>query len=58
MLMAGVPLIQSIEMIGSGAKNKSVAKLMEEVGDEVKAGVPLIQAFENTHVILMIYIAI
>ena len=41
MLMAGVPLIQSIEMIGSGAKNKSVAKLMEGIGDEVKAGVPL-----------------
>lgn len=26
MLMAGVPLIQSIEMISSGAQNKSVAK--------------------------------
>ncbi|MGB6142125.1 MAG: type II secretion system F family protein, partial [Pseudoalteromonas rhizosphaerae] len=29
MLMAGVPLIQSIEMIGTGATNKSVGKLME-----------------------------
>ena len=47
MLMAGVPLIQSIEMIGSGAKNKSVARLMEEVGDEVKAGVPLSQALRK-----------
>ncbi|EWH07857.1 hypothetical protein AT00_00125 [Pseudoalteromonas lipolytica SCSIO 04301] len=47
MLIAGVPLIQSIEMIGSGAKNKSVARLMEEVGDEVKAGVPLSQALRK-----------
>ena len=38
MLMAGVPLIQSIEMIGSGSTNKSVSKLMETIGDEVKAG--------------------
>ena len=41
MLMAGVPLIQSIEMIGSGSSNKSVAKLMETIADEVKAGQPL-----------------
>ena len=47
MLMAGVPLIQSIEMIGSGAKNKSVAKLMESIGDEVKAGVPLSQSLRK-----------
>lgn len=47
MLMAGVPLIQSIEMIGSGAKNKSVAKLMEGIGDEVKAGIPLSQSLRK-----------
>ena len=47
MLMAGVPLIQSIEMIGSGAKNKSVAKLMEGIGDDVKAGIPLSQALRK-----------
>ena len=47
MLIAGVPLIQSIELIASGAKNKSVAKLMDEVGDEVKAGVPLSQALRK-----------
>ncbi|WP_392344129.1 type II secretion system F family protein [Pseudoalteromonas prydzensis] len=41
MLMAGVPLIQSIEMIGSGSTNKSVSKLMATIGDEVKAGQPL-----------------
>ncbi|MFP3426852.1 type II secretion system F family protein [Pseudoalteromonas sp. SIMBA_162] len=47
MLMAGVPLIQAIEMIGSGSSNKSVAKLMETIGDEVKAGQPLNQALRK-----------
>ncbi|WP_462165887.1 type II secretion system F family protein [Pseudoalteromonas sp. GB43] len=47
MLMAGVPLIQTIEMIGTGTKNKSLTKLMEEIGDEVKAGVPLSQALRK-----------
>ncbi|WP_062566178.1 type II secretion system F family protein [Pseudoalteromonas shioyasakiensis] len=47
MLMAGVPLIQSIEMIGSGAKNKSVAKLMESISDDVKAGMPLSQSLRK-----------
>ncbi|MBB1336019.1 MULTISPECIES: type II secretion system F family protein [unclassified Pseudoalteromonas] len=47
MLMAGVPLIQSIEMIGTGATNKSVTKLMETVGDEVKAGGALSDALRK-----------
>lgn len=47
MLMAGVPLIQSIEMIGTGATNKSVAKLMETIGDEVKAGGTLSNALRK-----------
>jgi len=47
MLMAGVPLIQSIEMIGSGSSNKSVSKLMETIADEVKAGQPLSQALRR-----------
>ncbi|NRA81848.1 MAG: type II secretion system F family protein [Pseudoalteromonas sp.] len=47
MLVAGVPLIQTIEMIASGTKNKSVTKLMEGIGDEVKAGVPLSQALRK-----------
>ena len=47
MLMAGVPLIQSIEMIGSGSTNKSVTKLMETVGDEVKAGGTLSEALRK-----------
>ncbi|CAM3733990.1 MULTISPECIES: type II secretion system F family protein [Pseudoalteromonas] len=47
MLMAGVPLIQSIEMIGTGATNKSVGKLMETIGDEVKAGGTLSDALRK-----------
>ena len=47
MLMAGVPLIQSIEMIGTGATNKSVSKLMETIGDEVKAGGTLSNALRK-----------
>jgi len=47
MLMAGVPLIQSIEMIGTGATNKSIGKLMETIADEVKAGQPLSQALKR-----------
>ncbi|MCK8118854.1 type II secretion system F family protein [Pseudoalteromonas sp. 2CM37A] len=47
MLMAGVPLIQAIEMIGSGSTNKSIGKLMETIGDEVKAGQPLSTALRK-----------
>ncbi|ALS31771.1 type IV pilus assembly protein PilC [Pseudoalteromonas translucida KMM 520] len=47
MLMAGVPLIQSIEMIGTGATNKSLGKLMETIADEVKTGQPLSQALRR-----------
>ena len=47
MLMAGVPLIQAIDMIGSGATNKSITKLMETIGDEVKAGAPLSSALRK-----------
>jgi len=47
MLLAGVPLIQSIEMIGTGATNKSVGKLMETIGDEVKSGQPLSSALRK-----------
>ena len=47
MLMAGVPLIQSIEMIGTGSSNKSVGSLMETIGNEVKAGAPLSSALRK-----------
>lgn len=41
MLLAGVPLVQAIDMIGSGADNKSVKKLTENIGSEIKSGLPL-----------------
>jgi len=41
MLLAGVPLVQSIEMIGSGTDNKSVKKLTDSIGAEIKSGQPL-----------------
>lgn len=47
MLMAGVPLIQAIEMIGTGSANKSVGKLMDTIGDEVKAGGTLSNALRK-----------
>lgn len=47
MLMAGVPLIQAIDMIGSGSTNKSVTKLMETIGDNVKAGGTLSDALRK-----------
>lgn len=40
MLIAGVPLIQALEMIAKGANNKSLSGLIEKVADEVKAGQP------------------
>ncbi|RJE76661.1 type II secretion system protein F [Pseudoalteromonas sp. MSK9-3] len=41
MLLAGVPLIQSLEMIANGVKNKALSKLIKNIADEVKAGQPL-----------------
>ncbi|GAB0109944.1 type II secretion system F family protein [Pseudoalteromonas distincta] len=47
MLTAGVPLIQSIEMIASGSNNKSVSKLMNAIGGDVKAGQTLSSALRK-----------
>lgn len=41
MLLAGVPLVQAIDMIGSGAESKSVKKLTNNIGAEIKSGQPL-----------------
>lgn len=41
MLLAGVPLIQALDMIAAGVKNKSLSKLIANIADEVKAGHPL-----------------
>ncbi|USD29317.1 type II secretion system F family protein [Pseudoalteromonas sp. SCSIO 43201] len=44
MLTAGVSLVQTLEMLARGTKNKSLSKLMGHVADEVKAGQPLAKA--------------
>jgi len=44
MLLAGVSLIQALDMIASGSGNKSMQKLITKIADEVKAGDPLSKA--------------
>lgn len=44
MLIAGVSLIQALDMIAAGSENKSLQKLITKIADEVKAGDPLSKA--------------
>ncbi|MFY8351974.1 type II secretion system F family protein [Pseudoalteromonas sp. SSM20] len=44
MLLAGVSLIQALDMIANGSENKSLQKLITKIADEVKAGDPLSNA--------------
>jgi len=41
MLGAGVPLVQSIEMIGKGHNNGNMQKLLGEIGNKLASGIPL-----------------
>jgi len=41
MLGAGVPLVQTIEMIGSGHNNGNMQKLLATIGNKLQSGVPL-----------------
>jgi len=41
MLGAGVPLVQTIEMIGKGHNNGNMQKLLGEVGTKLSSGIPL-----------------
>ena len=41
MLGAGVPLVQTIEMIGKGHNNGNMQKLLGEVGNKLQSGIPL-----------------
>lgn len=41
MLSAGVPLVQSIDLIANGADNKSLRTLMQKISVKVQAGLPL-----------------
>ncbi|MCG7536319.1 type II secretion system F family protein [Pseudoalteromonas sp. OOF1S-7] len=47
MLTAGVALVQALDMIASGAKNKSLSKLITHIADEVKAGQPLAKSLRS-----------
>ena len=41
MLAAGVPLVQSIDLISSGSEKKSLRNLMQKVSVKVQSGIPL-----------------
>lgn len=41
MLGAGVPLVQTIEMIGQGHNNGNMQKLLAEIGNKLSSGIPL-----------------
>ncbi|KJY97822.1 type II secretion system F family protein [Pseudoalteromonas ruthenica] len=47
MLLAGVSLVQAIDMIADGSENKSVKNLLRSIGEEVKAGQPLSTALRK-----------
>ncbi|MDO7086462.1 type II secretion system F family protein [Pseudocolwellia sp. AS88] len=41
MLGAGVPLVQTIEMIGTGHSNPKVQRLLGDIGNKLQSGLPL-----------------
>jgi type IV pilus assembly protein PilC len=41
MLGAGVPLVQTIEMIGTGHNNGNMQKLLATIGNQLQSGIPL-----------------
>ena len=47
MMKAGVPLLQSFDIVGKGASNPAVAKLLLGVRTEVETGASLAQAFRK-----------
>ena len=47
MMKAGVPLLQSFEIVGKGATNPAVARLLSEIKLEVETGSPLAAAFRK-----------
>jgi type IV pilus assembly protein PilC len=47
MMKAGVPLLQSFEIVSKGASNPAVAKLLNEIKTEVETGSPLAAAFRK-----------
>ncbi len=47
MMKAGVPLVQSFEIIGEGNENKNMQKLIFEIKSAVEGGVPLAEALSK-----------
>ena len=47
MMKAGVPLLQSFDIVAKGAANPAVAKLLYEIKTEVETGSPLATAFRK-----------
>ncbi|OAI52291.1 type II secretion system protein F [Betaproteobacteria bacterium SCGC AG-212-J23] len=47
MMKAGVPLLQSFEIVGKGASNPAVQKLVLELKTDVETGTPLAAAFRK-----------
>ncbi|MFY9317378.1 MAG: type II secretion system F family protein [Burkholderiales bacterium] len=47
MMKAGVPLLQAFDIVGKGASNPAVARLLMEIKTEVETGSSLAQAFRK-----------
>src|SRR5947209_17096441 len=47
MMKAGVPLLQSFDIVGKGATNPAVGKLLMEIKADVETGSPLASAFRK-----------
>ena len=47
MMKAGVPLLQSFEIVGKGASNPAVGKLLLDIKTDVETGSPLAAAFRK-----------
>lgn len=47
MLGAGVPLVQSVDLIASGSDNKSLRDLMQKISVKIQAGIPLSEALRE-----------
>ncbi|HZL94475.1 MAG TPA: type II secretion system F family protein [Vicinamibacterales bacterium] len=47
MMKAGVPLLQSFDIVGKGAPNPAISKLVYEIKTEVETGSSLAQAFRK-----------
>jgi type IV pilus assembly protein PilC len=47
MMKAGVPLLQSFDIVGKGASNPAVARLLVDIKTEIETGSPLATAFRK-----------